>query len=220
MPAQPTIPAAIASLYPAVASVHFSRKIPPEAKLLPAELEITSGMVEKRRTEFRHGRYCARTAMQQLGVAPAAIAKGPDREPVWPSGIIGSITHTGSAAAAVVAKSTDLAALGLDMELTEPLTADLISMICLPEENPDKDGTRGKLLFSIKESIYKCLFPLINEYVDFLEMEVVLEEATMTFSARPRAARLDSKLIKSLQGRYIYQSGFVISAAWINKSST
>ena len=215
MPSNHNISAALASLYPAAAQAFFSARLPATAALLTEELGATSGMVEKRLAEFTHGRYCARSAMQLLNMDAAPIPKGPNREPVWPAGIIGSITHTEGAAAAVVAKSTDVVALGLDMELNAPLTPDLITMICLPEENPDQDGTRAKLLFSAKESIYKCLYPLLKEYVDFLEMEVVLDEAAKTFAARPRATRLDPRLITRLQGRYIYQAEFVISAAWI-----
>jgi len=215
MPAKQHISAALASLYPPAAKVFFSARLPDTATLLTEELKVTSGMVEKRRAEFTHGRYCARSAMQLLDVDAAPILKGPNREPVWPAGLVGSITHTGGAAAAVVAKSTDVLSVGLDMEGIDPLTPDIIAMICLPEENPDRDGTRAKLLFSAKESIYKCLYPLRNEYVDFLEMEVAIDEAAATFAARPRAARLDPQLIARLQGRYIYESHFVISAAWI-----
>ena len=71
-------------------------------------------------------------------------------------------------------------------------------------------------LDNIKEAIYKCLFPLINEYVDFLEMEVRLDEAAMTFSAQPRAARLDKNLIGRIRGRYTSHSCYVISGAWIS----
>jgi len=206
----------LALLYPDTAKVFFSSQCPAFAELLPAELGITTSMVEKRRAEFTHGRHCARSAMQMLGLEAVPILKGPDREPVWPQGIVGSITHTEGAAAAVVARANDLVAIGLDMEVSDPLSSDLISMICLPDENPNHDGTRGKLLFSIKEAIYKCLFPLINEYVDFLEMEVRLDEAAMTFSATPRAARLDKNLIGRIRGRYTSHSSYVISGAWIS----
>jgi 4'-phosphopantetheinyl transferase EntD len=215
MPDPKNISFLLDDLYPDPAKTYFSAKRPEIAELLPEEIEFTAGMVEKRRAEFSHGRHCARTAMQRLGIAATAIAKGPDREPVWPAGVIGSISHTHAAAAAVVARSSDMVAVGLDMEGASPLKPDLASMICLPEENPDGDGRRAKLLFSTKEAVYKCLFPLLKEYVDFLEMEIILDEQTLTFSAKPHATRLDPNLIARIRGHYRYHSELVISAAWI-----
>ena len=107
--------------------------------------------------------------------------------------------------------------LGLDIETAAPLGKDLLPLICLPEENPNNDSERGKLLFSAKEAVYKCIYPLVNEFVDFLEMELTLDTQSQTYKACPRAARLDSDLISRLQGRYTYSAGFVVSAAWIVK---
>ena len=215
MPHSQAIAAALAGLYPAEAVTFFSATPRSMTELWPEELEFTSGMVDKRRAEFTHGRYCARSAMKMLGVATAPIRKGPNREPLWPEGIIGSISHTEQAAAAVVAKSSELLAVGLDMEESAPLTAELGAMICLPQENRDQDGARAKILFSIKEAIYKCLYPLINEYVDFLEMEVSLDEQALTYTARPHAKRLDQELVARMQGRYLCHSEYIISSAWI-----
>jgi 4'-phosphopantetheinyl transferase EntD len=215
MPDQTTIETPLTGLYPAAVRTFFSARLPASAKLLPEEMRVTTGMVEKRLAEFTHGRYCARSAMKLLGNRPVPIGKGPDREPVWPGDIIGSISHTEGSAAAAVANSTEMVAVGLDMEGCAPLQADLIPMICLPEENPGQDGAHAKLLFSIKESIYKCLFPLVGEYIDFLEMEVILDGKAQVFSAQPRAARLDTNLIARLQGRYKVHSQLIISAAWI-----
>jgi 4'-phosphopantetheinyl transferase EntD len=215
MPDQTTIETPLAGLYPAAVRTFFSARLPANAKLLAEEMRVTTGMVEKRLAEFTHGRYCARSAMKLLGSRSVPIGKGPDREPVWPGGIIGSISHTEGSAAAAVANSTEMVAVGLDMEGCAPLQADLIPMICLPEENPGQDGAHAKLLFSIKESIYKCLFPLVGEYIDFLEIEVILNAQTQIFSAQPRAARLDTNLIARLQGRYKVHSQLIISAAWI-----
>jgi len=216
MPHDQAITAALAGLYPTETRTFFSATPQSMTELWPEEFEFTSGMVDKRRAEFTHGRYCARSAMKMLGVESAPIRKGPNREPVWPKGIIGSISHTEQAAAAVVAKSTDLLGLGLDMEESSPLAAELIAMICLPQENREQDGARAKLLFSIKEAIYKCLYPLVNEYVDFLEMEVSLDEQALTYIAQPHAKRLDRELVGRIRGRYLCHSQYIISSAWIS----
>jgi 4'-phosphopantetheinyl transferase EntD len=204
---------------PPQAVLFYSSALPTEAELLPAEEPITVGMVAKRRAEFTHGRYCARSAMDRLGVAPAPILKGPDREPLWPAGLVGSISHTASLAAAVVAQENRLRSLGLDMESAEPLTDNLLDMICLAQENPNRDGRLAKLLFSIKESIYKCLHPLTHKYIDFLEMEVLLSNDGSTFGARSHSEKCAPELATIINGRYIRNAELITSIAWIDADS-
>lgn len=204
---------------PPQAVLFYSSALPTEAGLLPAEEPITVGMVAKRRAEFTHGRYCARSAMQRLGVAPTPILKGPDREPLWPPGLVGSISHTASVAAAVVAQENRLRSLGLDMESAEPLADDLLDMICLAQENPTRDERLAKLLFSIKESVYKCLYPLMHEYIDFLEMEVLLSNDGSTFAARSHSEKCTPELAATINGTYIRNGELIASIAWINADS-
>lgn len=215
MPAKPHPSTVIEKLFPPGVGSFYSEDLPASAALFPEEAAATSGMVDKRLNEFLHGRYCARAAMSILGIAPAAIPKGADRAPLWPEGLAGSISHTGTAAAAAVTRVDSFRSIGLDMETSAPLTSDVIDMICRPTENPDKDGTRGKLLFSIKESIYKCLYPLTHTYIDFLEMEVQCQMDTQQFIAVSHCASCPSELTKQLEGRFVIESGYVISAAWL-----
>ena len=206
---------ALAELCPPEATYFFSAKLPIKASLTQAEQSCTTGMVAKRRAEFTHGRFCARSAMTLLGVDSGSIGKGPNREPIWPSGIVGSISHTGAAAAAIVSRSSRHASIGLDMEIAEPLQADLIPMILRPEENLASDGTRAKLIFSIKESIYKCLYPLTQAYIDFLDMEVYVNEDTQSFTAHSHTVNCPAELAHNLTGRYSIGHHLVMSSAWI-----
>jgi 4'-phosphopantetheinyl transferase EntD len=74
---------------------------PPDGVLFPEEAAI-SRAVEKRRRDFRTVRHCSRRALRELGVPPTAVAPGERRKPVWPPGVVGSLTHcTGYRAAAV-----------------------------------------------------------------------------------------------------------------------
>lgn len=184
---------------------------------MPAEKEHTGGMVKRRFREFAQGRYCARSAMQLLGLPASPVLKGTNREPVWPDGIVGSISHTGDIAAAVVAMADSVESIGLDIESADPLTDDIMAMICMPGENPGSDGGLGKLLFGIKESIYKSIFPLVQEYVDFLEMEVVLHPDGRSFAAISHTNKCPPQLISRLEGRYIRLPGIVLSICWINR---
>jgi 4'-phosphopantetheinyl transferase EntD len=172
-------------------------------------------MVETRRMEFTHGRHCARRAMQILGLPAAAIPKGVDRAPVWPGGIRGSISHSGGAAAAVITRASELAGIGLDIESSEPLSPEIAEMVCRSDEQAANDGDRAKLLFSIKEAIYKCIFPRVGCYVDFQEMEVLLNQSDARFSARSHSPNFDAHLIDGLEGRYHKDPEILFSSAWI-----
>src|SRR5208283_1858886 len=67
---------------------------------LPAALERATA---KRVGEFLAGRFCARAAIEALAGAPVELLpRGPDGCPVWPPGLVGSISHTDRFATAAV----------------------------------------------------------------------------------------------------------------------
>ena len=171
-------------------------------------------MVSRRLREFTHGRHCARAAMQALELTPAPVIKSADRSPQWPDGVAGSISHTGEIAAAVVGHSRHYESLGLDIENAEPLDRASRDLILHPDERA-ADGAQAKLLFSIKEAIYKCLYPTVQEYIDFQEMTVGLEPSTERFQALPDTPKVGPELAGRLEGRYRVTADLVIAAAWI-----
>ncbi len=205
----------LASLFPPGVAAFFSPTLPADAALLAAESDCIGDMVEKRRLEFTHGRHCAHRAMQMLGMTVVAIPKGTDRAPVWPDGIVGSISHSGDAAAAVITHSSELAAIGLDLESPEALSDEIAAMVCRPDEQISDDGDRAKLLFCIKEAVYKCIYPRIGCYVDFQEMQILLNETDASFEARSHSQNFDAHQIKGLQGRYHKNQEIIITSAWI-----
>ncbi|WP_228120453.1 4'-phosphopantetheinyl transferase family protein [Streptomyces fagopyri] len=153
-------------------------------RLYPEEEVLAASFVHKRRSEFAAVRGCARQAMEKLGVAPRAIARGDSGEPVWPAGLIGSMTHCEGYRAASLARSGDLASLGIDAEPHEELPEDVIVSVALPTENErlrrlaerDPSVHWDRLLFSAKESVYKAWFPLMAQWLDFLEADIDLFE--------------------------------------------
>ncbi len=215
MAGRPNPNVVIAELFPVGVSTFYSAQLRQSAELFPEEETATGGMIEKRRDEFRHGRYCARAAMATMGIAPVAIPKGADRAPIWPRGLAGSISHTGMTAAAAVTRSTTFQSIGLDLETADALTPEIAAMVCRPTENADGDGAQAKLLFCIKESIYKCLYPVMHSYIDFLEMEVLYDRGTNGFAAISHTASCPAELAARLKGRFTTDFGYVISAAWL-----
>jgi enterobactin synthetase component D len=138
--------------------------------------------VAKRQAEFLAGRVCARAALLQLDQLDCVPAIGEDRAPVWPGHISGSITHSTGHAAAIVAHKAQWRGLGMDLEnvLTleraerlagEILTADeLQRMAALPRE---QIALLVTLTFSVKESLFKALYPIVQKRFYFEHAEVL-----------------------------------------------
>lgn len=170
--------------------------------------------VPRRQVEFAAGRHCARAALARLdpALASASIPIGELRAPVWPSGIVGAITHAAGFAAAAVAREADALGVGLDTErlLSGRAIEDVAAVAASPAELRAlgaQGGDRARLLtiaFSAKESIYKCLFPQVRRYFDFLDVALVgVDEAAGRFTAEllvplgglPAGARLEGRLL-------------------------
>ena len=108
-------------LLPAAAVVVETREDRLNIELFPEEEQALGRAVEKRRREFITGRACAREALGRLGLPPAPIGSGAHGEPLWPAGVVGSITHCEGYRACAVARASDLGALGIDAEVDAPL---------------------------------------------------------------------------------------------------
>lgn len=106
-------------------------------ELYPEELVAVGHAVPKRQREFATGRVNARRAMSRIGEPAAPIPSGADRAPVWPAHLTGSISHTDDACVAVVARRSNAASLGIDLEHNHSLPADLWPVICTPAEASD-----------------------------------------------------------------------------------
>jgi enterobactin synthetase component D len=134
----------------------------------------------KRQREFLAGRGCAKQALQSLGAGSIHVGMAEDRAPIWPDGVVGSITHSGDFAAAAVAWAADIAALGIDSErIIDPAAARDIADICMVDEPTLFKAAYGRsfcefctLVFSAKESVFKCLFPLTRKFLEFSDVRI------------------------------------------------
>jgi 4'-phosphopantetheinyl transferase EntD len=148
-------------------------------ELFQEERECLGSVVDKRLREFTTGRACARKAFHKLGIPPCPIRIGPQREPIWPRGITGSITHCSGYFAAAVARAVDLASIGIDVEENLPLCEGVLDVISTPQERieihlrGDSQLNWDRLLFSAKESVYKAWYSLAHQWLDFSECTIV-----------------------------------------------
>lgn len=161
-----------------------------DGKLYPEEAAFIQKAVIKRRREFTAGRLCAKAALKALGITGFPVLSGDEREPLWPSGITGSISHCDDYCGVALARQSTLTSIGLDIETIAPLDDDLEAMICTPQEitranqSPPPSGCNWqKFIFSAKESVYKSLFPVTRAYLDFHDLEIVFDIDKMQFSA-------------------------------------
>jgi len=204
----------IATLFPeCVVTVEATDEMWHAALFAAEEIAIRNAR-PKRRREFAAGRACARVALARLGVPQAVLPVGLDRLPLWPAGILGSISHCDTTCAVAVARRDDLAGLGLDVERADPLDEGTVSMVCAEEELEDARrrsglhrGVAAKLLFSAKEAVYKCCYPLLRERWDFDEVRIQLESPD-AFVATPRGR-------SALHGRYVVDSDRILTTVTI-----
>lgn len=158
------------------------------AALLPEEEPLVARAVEKRRREFAAGRSCARRALARLGWPDFAVLTGPRREPLWPPGVVGAITHCHGYCAAAVARREDVAGLGIDAELRGRMPEGVADLVCTEAERRWTAGLPGDqwetVIFSAKESIYKAWYPVAQRWLDYRDAELTLDEDGDRFTAR------------------------------------
>jgi enterobactin synthetase component D len=177
--------------------------------------------VAKRQTEFLAGRLCAREAMRQLDGRQHVPLIGEDRAPVWPEDLCGSITHSTGWAAAIVANKQHWRGLGMDVEKVmsseratrlagEILTADELQRMAAGPEH--QVALLATLTFSLKESLFKALYPLVLKRFYFEDAELL--EWSETGSARLRLKIDLSEQWHSgreLQGQFSVRDGQLLS---------
>lgn len=127
--------------------------------------------ISKRKAEYLAGRWCAREALQLLGLEGIPQLTQ-DRSPSWPLGAVGSITHSHGVAEVMVGDANKWLAVGVDTEqwVSTERAARLERELLTEEElkalsgmTPLQRANRLTLIFSAKESLFKALYPLTGK---------------------------------------------------------
>lgn len=190
-------------------------------QLHPDECRFAGGSAARTR-EFAAGRACARRALGSLGAANRPVAVGSSREPIWPEGFVGSISHTRDYCAAAVAHDHGFAAIGIDVEMCMPVHGAMLRLVCTESERrwcAGHDSIAGCLLFSAKESAFKALHPLLrfNPGFQALQFQANLDHGTLSATAdagqNPRLA----SLLKASRGAFCLDNGHIFTALWISR---
>jgi enterobactin synthetase component D len=133
--------------------------------------------VIKRQAEFFFGRLAARKALQDFGAPTTEVLVGSDREPIWPCGTVGSISHIDGLAGAVVGPKARYCGLGIDLERVAHGQAQVaLRESVVDSEELSRLGAIGGILtldqlvtlvFSAKESLYKTAYGTVGHFFGF-----------------------------------------------------
>jgi 4'-phosphopantetheinyl transferase EntD len=147
-----------------------------EFALLPEEFSAFATSVTKVRRASGAARIVARELLRQIGQPRYAISKSASGAPVWPDGIVGSMAHDAEIAVAAIAQRRDLLSVGVDVEPAEPLDPGLLEIVATTNERSiiQSDPNLGRLLFAVKEAVYKAVYPLDGLFLDHHDVEVSL----------------------------------------------
>ena len=163
-----------------------------EFNLLSEEESIAESFDSpKRKAEFIMGRTVAHLALKKFNLETIPILKNFEtREPCWPKSIFGSITHSGNLAAAAAGLNEDISGIGIDLEdLSNKINLKISRHICVDDElkwlekfSPEQANFNLRIIFSAKESIFKCFFPISRKYLHYKDAYVTINEKKSEFS--------------------------------------
>ena len=139
------------------------------------------GAVNKRKAEYLAGRYAAAQALKSFGVTRPTIPTGSDRSPIFPEGIVASISHTNTTALCAAGLSKNIKHLGIDLEtilnkttinevehsIINGIEKEILVGLSMPYENA------FSIVFSAKESLFKALYSNVKSYFDFSAAQLV-----------------------------------------------
>ena len=188
---------------PGIAIGHRLISAGDELALLPDERVAFATSVDKVRRASGAARIVARELMAGFGQAPSAVLKAASGAPIWPADFVGSLAHDQEVAVAAMARRRDAISLGIDVEPAQPLDTELLNLVATSNERarmPDHPNG-GRLLFAIKEAVYKCAFPLDDVFLEHHDVEVDFAVA----AARTRTGR-------TVQFRYNLSERIVVLA--------
>ena len=176
--------------------------------------------VSARRNEFIGGRRCARAALADLGQAAVALPADADGVPVWPSDVLGSISHSRGLCCAVAANAAVLAGLGLDLEKTNRLSSRAMERVVHAAEAAFVGESQrfGSLLFSAKEAFFKAQYPVWGAQPNFKDLAFQIDSTNQALAVVEVADYLPETLRTAatrMQFRYRFFGDYVVTLCWL-----
>lgn len=186
-----------------------------------------------RYAEFSAGRQAARRALTQLSpeLGSMSVPIGRDQEPLWPQGVLGSITHVPGLAAAAVGLSNSWRYLGIDLAQTaggkaqsalrafvlDKVELSLLQRRCEAIGQPNLDA-HVTHVFSAKECLYKAAFPSVRCFFGFADAKLC--EYEFLSSDREPEVRLALEITDGLGGEFVVGSRWWIEVWHLKETDT
>jgi len=186
----------------------------------------------KRQSSFFNGRLCAEQTLIKLGESPR-LNIGKLKQPIWPNGVIGSISHCDGMALAIATSQMNIHGIGIDIEsILDSKTLNAIRQSALSEDERNRipdwkqdiglcENTLVTVIFSLKESFYKSVFNYVNRVLEFNAIEVINITAQKVEFIIKEQSVLESLIQQDviqgihLQGHYDLQENHTITCVII-----
>jgi 4'-phosphopantetheinyl transferase EntD len=118
-----------------------------------------------------------------------------------------------------VARCKDVSGVGFDVECLRPLKSGVVRRISTSDEIhalaelSDLDPRhRAAVVFSAKESAYKCYYPLTRTFLEFADMEIRFHTKEGRFEARlTRAERPSAAGFRHFEGHFAITASHVFA---------
>lgn len=186
-------------------------------------LKIAQACVE-RKNEYLCGRVLAQAVLNHHFNLDQPITSMHEHLPIWPSHVLGSISHSQNKL--IVALSNNAVYLGIDIEhwVTSEFAQESAHLILTPSEF---DLWKSKaceffdfahyvsLIFSVKESLYKAVYPTAKQYIDFLEASIFdfnFENQILMLSFCPETQER-YQLLEQYQGGWVVEQDHIMT--WV-----
>jgi len=144
--------------------------------------------------------------MHQLTGLALPLPMGPDRAPIWPAGLTGSITHAAGLCLAVVTDDPAIRGLGVDLEEDAPLPPEILTEVILPDEH----GQNPRAVFSAKETVFKALYPMAGAVFGFEAVRIIISD--QIFIAETRMQLGPVPCGTRLSGHLSWGDGLILTA--------
>ena len=186
-------------------------------------LKIAQARVE-RKNEYLCGRVLAQAVLNHHFGLDQPITSMYEPLPIWPNHVLGSISHSQNKL--IVALSNNAIYLGVDIEhwVTSEFAQESAHLVLTPSEFDLWKNKAAEffdfaryvsLIFSIKESLYKAVYPTAKQYIDFLEASIVdinFENQTLTLTFLPEIQQR-YQLLEQYQGGWVVEQDHIMT--WV-----
>lgn len=175
----PKIEPLLRQIFPPETTWGITNTTPNQAELTEKEaIYLKSVSAISRRNEFISGRTAAHIALKKIGVKEEVLRSG-DGMPIWPDNIAGSICHKNGYAIAVATFKKDYIGIGIDLEPLLPnldISKKIASLTELAWIHQKDSLRRLTTLYSAKESLFKCVYPITQTFFGFKDAELTPTE--------------------------------------------